>query len=454
MAQIINLLTLYFWTILPLALLLFCGTVFIMRRRLVHIAEPAVLQGFVLCFGFAGFYIVYEPNDYSWWAVVLGSVLGIAPFVLFYRRSFATDPAILEKRDHLAKSTDFRIFLVASCAAIIAESLITIVGSGLIVGPKNQAALLIRQGGVLAYFSQAAVSFVPAFLLLTYGTYLFYLVTAAGVTYLLAATFAASRMSFLWPAMAIGAAFFLHKLDRNTAEGWPATTIISFKNFFVGITGIAAAFGLLALAGALLTGSASAFVMAFVFRLFQSFDGPFLAILFSFINPHAPHEYSVWLTYTQPIHKLLHLEVGQLYSNVGEYVAVNVYHFNIWSNPNLALLALPNSNLVLEFELSYNLVTALVLISLYATAIVSLMNWSERRRYNSLGFFCISQLLIMNALQFFSDGAYFVVTAYATAALLVLAKVGGTLGDVLLDSLKRGEEPGGGGKEHRSSRTI
>jgi hypothetical protein len=417
-----------------------------MRRRLVHIAEPAVLQGFVLCFGFAGFLIVYEPNNYSWWAVVLGSVLGIAPFVLFYRRSFATDPAILEKRDRLAKSTDFRIFLVASCTAIIAESLITIIGSGLNVSAKNEATSLIRQGGVLTYFSQAAVSFMPAFLLLTYGTYLFYLVTAAGVTYLLAATFAASRVSFLWPAMAIGAALFLRKLDRNTVEGWPATTIISFKNFFVGITGIAAAFGLLALAGALLTGSASAFVLAFLFRLFQSFEGPFQAILFSFINPHGPHEYSVWLTYTQPIHKLLHLEVGQLYNNVGEYFAVNVYHLNIWSNPNFALWALPNSSLVLEFELSYNVVTALILISLYATAIVFLMNWSERRRYNSLGFFCISQFLILNALQFFSDGVYFVVTAYAAGALFVLAKVGGTLGDVLLDSLKEEKSRGGEGR--------
>jgi hypothetical protein len=416
-----------------------------MRRRLVHIAEPAVLQGFVLCFGFAGFYIVYQPNDYSWWAVVLGSVLGIAPFVLFYRRSFTTDPTILEKRDHLAKSTDFRVFLVASCTAIIAESLITIVGSGLTVSSKNEATLLVRQGGVLNYFSQAAVSFVPAFLLLTYGTHLFYLVAVAGVTYLLAATMAASRVSFLWPAMAIGAALFLRKLDRNTAEGWPATTILSFKNFIVGILGIAAAFGLLALAGALLTGSASAFVLAFLFRLFQSFEGPFQAILFSLINPHAPHEYSVWLTYAQPVHKLLHLEVGQMYNNVGEYIAVNVYHLNIWSNPDIALWALPNSSLVLEFELSYDLVTALVLISLYAGAIVSLMNWSERRRYNSLGFFCMSQLLIMNALQFFSDGAYFIVTVYATAALLVLAKVGGTLGDVLLDSLE-GEGLGGEGR--------
>lgn len=429
MAQLTDLLTTNLGAMVVLALFIFGVTIFVMRRRLVHIVEPALIQMFLLSFGFAGLYLLYTPGNYSWFAVVLGAILGIAPFVLFYRRSFITDPAIIEKRDRLANSTEFRIFLVASCAAIIAEALITIVGSGFTVVSKEAPALLIRQGGILSYFSQAGVSFVPAFLLLSYRTKLFSLVIGTIVMYFMAATVAASRASFLWPALVTGAAFFLRKLDRNTAEGWPETTIISFKNALVGVMGIASAFGLLWLAGYLLTDSPTRFLFTFLLRLFDSLDGLFMAVQFSFITPHAAPEYSVFLAYTQPIHKLLHLNVGQMYNNIGEYVAVHVYHLNIWSNPDLRLLSLPNSNLVLEFELSYGLITALVLIPLYATALVRLLNWSEKRRYDSIGLFCLSQYLVMNSLQYFLDGNYFVLGAYSAIVLLLVAKIGGFLVD-------------------------
>ena len=429
MAELIDLLTANVWALALLAVLIFGVTVSIMRRRLAHLVEPAMIQIFVLSFGFAGLYLIYRPNDYSWWAVILGATLGVAPFVLFYRRSFTTDPDILEKRDRLAQSTEFRIFLIVSCVAMIAEALITIVGSGLAVVSKEAPALLTREGGVINYLSQAAVSFVPGFLLLTYRTRLFHLVVAAVAMNFMAVTVAASRASFLWPALMIGAAFFLRKLDHNTAEGWPETTIISLKNCLTGIMGVAGAFGLLWLAGYLLTDSPTHFLFAFLLRLFESFDSLFMAVQFSFITPHAAPEYSVWLAYTQPIHKLFHLNVGQVYNNIGEYVAVHVYHLNIWENPDLRLLSLPNSNLVLEFELSYSLITALMLIPIYATSVVCLLNWSERRRYNSLGLFCLSQYLVMSSLQFFSDGNYFVLGAYSAALLLLFAKIGGFLVD-------------------------
>jgi len=433
MAQLIDLLTANVWALALLAILIFGMTVFIMRRRLAHIVEPAMIQIFVLSFGFAGLYFLYKPNDYSWRAVILGATLGVAPFVLFYRRSFTPDPDIIEKRDRLAESTEFRIFLIVSCAAIIAEGAITVVASGFTVVAKVAPIMLAREGGVINYFSQAALGFVPGFLLLTYRTRLFYLVVTAIVMYFLEATVSASRASFLWPAVVIGAAFFLRRLDRNTAEGWPDTTIINFRNCFAGIVGITAAGGLLGLAGYLLTNSPTHFLFTFLLRLFESLDSLFMAVYFSFVTPHAAPEYSVWLAYTQPIHKLFHLNVGQLYNNIGEYVGVHVYHLNIWENPDLRLLALPNSNLVLEFELSYGLITALVLITLYGTGLVWLLNWSERRRYNSLGLFCLSQYLVMNALLYFSDGNLFVLGIYSAVLLLLFAKVGG----FLIDGVRR-----------------
>jgi len=419
------------WVMFPLGLLIFGGTVFYMRRRFVHLAEPALIQSLVFSFGFSGFYLLYNPHNFAWWAVVLGAILGVAPFVLLYRRRLAMDSTILEKRSRLAKSAEFRIFLVIACAAIIVEALITVASSGLVVGPKIAPSLIARQGGVLNYISQAAVSFEPAFLLLTYRTRWFYLVIITIIMNFLAATVLASRVSFLLPALMVAAALFLHKLDHNTAEGRPPKTIITVKNFFAGLGGIGGVLGLLSLAGVLITGSASTFLFNFLLRLFESCDGLFMAIEFSFIRPHMEPEYSVLLAYTQPIHKLLHLNVGQVYNNIGEYIAVNVYHLNIWANPDLKLLALPNSNLVLELELSYPLVTSLVLISIYATAVICILNWSEPRRYNSLGLFCLSQYLIMNPLQFFSDGNYFVVAAYGVALLLFFAKVGGKFVDVL-----------------------
>lgn len=431
MEQISDLLTASVWEMLALGFLIFFGIVFFMRRRLAHIVEPALIQMFVLSFGFAGLYLFYDFNSYAWWAVVLGSILGLAPFVLLYRRSFTPDSTVLLKRAHLVETTEFRIFVVLSCCAIISGSLIPVLSSGLTVGPKLAPALLAREGGPLNYLTQAAVSFIPAFLLLTFRTRLFYLVVVAVLTNFLGATFGESRASFLLPALMIGAAFFLRRLDRNTAEGWPAKTIASFKQFFVGVAGIVGAFGLLWLAGYMLTASPAVFIFAFLLRLFESFDGLFMAIQFRLVAPHVTPEYSILLAYTQPIHKLLHLNLGQTYNNIGEYIAVHVYHFDIWSDRDLGLLALPNSNLVLEFELSYPLTTALILIPSYATAIVSLLNWSERRRYNSLGLFCLSQYLLFNPLQFFSDGNYFIVAAYGAALLFCIAKFSGVVVDIL-----------------------
>jgi hypothetical protein len=188
-------------------------------------------------------------------------------------------------------------------------------------------------------------------------------------------------------------------------------------------------FGLFSLLGVVAAGifsmPAELFLFAFLLRFFLSLDSLFQAIHFSFLSPRtgAGTDFSVLLTYTQPVHKLLHLDLGQKYNNIGEYIAVNVYHFNIWKDPDTALFAMPNSNMVLEFLLSFNMWLALALILSYSIAMVCAIGWFEKRRYDGVAMFCVSQFFLMGPLQFFFDGTSFVVCAYALGALIALIKV-------------------------------
>ena len=423
MGALLDLITASLWVTVPLALAIYGIVVFVMRRRLAHLLEPATIQLFILSFGFAGFWPLYAPNDYAWWVAVLGVVLAVAPFVLFYRAKHVTNPHIFEQRDALVASLEFRVLLVISCAAIIAQTVIIIGQTGLYVGPKIMDALFMKAGGALTYIMQAATSLLPAFLLLTYRTKWFYLVLTAVFLNLVAATLLASRVSFLWPILVAGAALFLRQLDRNTAWNWPKTTIINAKNLFLGLFGISAAFGLVLLMGSLFTEDPRSFLFVFFIRFFNSFDCLFQTVYFSLLAPHAMPEYSVLIAYTQPIHKLLHIGVGQVYNNIGEYIAVHVYHYNIWKYPDFAALALPNSNMFLEFAFSYRFPLSLILITIYSTAIVTFINYVEPLRYNGVLFFCISQYFFMNATQYITDGNYFVMGLYGLAVLIVLAKI-------------------------------
>jgi hypothetical protein len=134
--------------------------------------------------------------------------------------------------------------------------------------------------------------------------------------------------------------------------------------------------------------------------------------------------------------KALHIDVGQVYSNIGEYLAANVLNLNIWRYPELAKISLPNSNLALEFLLSFNHPTAIALIGAWSSGITMALNFFESRRYKSVAMFCAAQYFLMNPLLYFIDGTYFVMGLYALIALVAIV----VFLDKIVDSLNPAPE--------------
>jgi hypothetical protein len=410
-------------TTAPLALLLFGLILLLMRRRFVHLLEPCVLQFFLLSFAFAGFIPLYQANDYAWWVTFLGVILALAPFLLLYRKGFTIQPEIIEQRKALALSLEIRVLIVVITCCILFQAFSILRQTGFSIGLTVAPALISGASGPLVYITQAAFPLMPGLLLLTFRTRWFPIVLVGILLNGMMAILLSSRAGFLWPILSIGAALFLYQLDKNTAYGWTSRPILNVRNTLFGSAGIMAVAGLVTLTAMLAQLDPILFLQAFSLRFFNTFDGIFLAVQGALITPNQRPEYSVLISYTQVIHKALKIDVGQVFNSVGEYIAFYFYHFDIWKNPAMTKMALPNSNMVLEFVLSFSMPVALSLIPIYSTGITLLMNFLERHRYSSFFCFAFSQYFLMNSVQYFTDGNSFVISLYGLAALFVVVKI-------------------------------
>lgn len=410
-------------TAVLVAVLTYAAILIVMRRRFVHLLEPAVIQLLIVSCGFAAFFPLYAEGDYAWWAVVAATTLAVLPFVLFYRRKGVLHfPHIIEDRKAFAETLEFRSLLVISIAVIVLHGALLLSSTGFSPLQKSLAATVTSKAvGVLSYLNQPATSLLPPFLLLTFRTRWFYFVLVAFLLGVLVAIVQASRTSILLPILLSGAALFLAKLDRDSATG-AQVSFLNGRNILIGVLGIIAAFALMFLFGSVLTGTARLFFWAFIVRFFDSFDALCNLIYFGLISPHLGPDYSVLLAYTQPIHKILQLDVGLMFNNIGEYIAARAYGLDIWRYPEFGKLPLSNSAMPAEFLLSYNLPLALALIPIYSTLVVSLLNWCERRRYRGIITFGVSQYLLMTSVQYIMDGGYFIMGAYALVLLTIAAK--------------------------------
>lgn len=409
----------------PLALVVFAIIVLCWRKRLVHVFDPILLDLLPASFGIAGFAAIYRPNEYAWRVTLAGVLLAILPVIVLYRRSLVSDTNCLEKRRQLGSSIEFRVLITLFLLIQIGTSLTILASTGFTIGEKVVGPKIMRAVGQLTYFYQVTTNFFPAMLLINRRSKVLSLVIVALVLRTLCSLVAASRASLMAPVLLVGFAFFLNRLDRRTAFGWEGNSLITRKNVVVATTVLSVCALLVVALASIVSVPAELFLFAFLLRFFLSFDSLFQAIQFSLLSPKTgtTSDFSVLVTYTQPVHKLLHLDVGQIYNNLGEYIAVNVYHFDIWKNPDAMLFAMPNSNMVLEFLLSFGLWWALALILCYSIVMVCAIGWFERRRYDGVGTFCISQVLMMAPLQFLFDGTSFVVCLYALGALIASIKV-------------------------------
>jgi hypothetical protein len=403
---------------------IFC-VLFAMRTRFLHLFEPAIFQSIVTGAAFSAFWPLYSAANYTWQTLFVACILSVLPFLIFYRNRGIVGAGLAHERASFIDRHDFSALIYVCCSIVILNMLISAAATGGAVAAKSDIGdvrLAMGRLNVVGYFSQAATPLLPCLLYLTYGTRRFYVVVTAFISGIATGVILGSRVSLLQPILGVGAVLFWHALDvfDETGKRVPLFTI---RNVIIGIGGMILAGMLVFLLGLLVSGSAGQFVYEFLLRFFLQFDGIFLVVNDALLSPHVRPEYSVALAYIQPITKMLHVDTGQVYSNVGEYIGVAVYHMNIWKNPELAKAALPNSNLALEFVLSFSRPIAWILIFLWSTSVMLALNFFEKRRYRGVGYFCMAQYLVMSPLGYFLDGNYFVIGLYGLGALWCLAKL-------------------------------